>query len=592
MVLCLVVAVTGVLGYLSYRSERSDVMSSTFHDVEDYSEMVDNILHTAMLNQSPEAMNKLVGSMSRASQVSDIAIYTAVGRPAFGTTTKPLPDAGKQALAAGREWVGEENVDNQPIYRIFRPIATSTQCYGCHQQSDPIAGVIQVDLLLKHGYERIEGAKSQSIRDAIILIIVITLVIWFFMSRTVVQPLRVLADQAGRISRGDLSVRAPEGGLGEVGELGESFNLMADELQRRIHDLEEANEKLETSIHRVADALSAALDMSSIIQILLSEALGVAEFELGLVALTDGTVYDHTRSPSIDADTEAHRAERAAATEVLRGRLEQISLLLPAISSARALYRSADVGVDELGLSPVWETVLMVPMFSEGQLMGQLVLASREHVVLSTSQRRALEFLSTQGATAVSHSYLHERTREMAITDGLTGLFDHRHFYETLEVEMARASRYGLALSVVLLDIDHFKDYNDRAGHRGGDLLLRRLATVLRSVVRETDVIARYGGEEFAIILPHTALGDAMVLAERIRAAVEREPFPQASSQRLGSVTVSVGVAVRPDDGDTVEVLVEAADRAMYAAKERGRNLVVAHEQLGVGLAAEKPAPV
>jgi diguanylate cyclase (GGDEF)-like protein len=579
LVLGLVVLVIGILGVWSYREERAEVMLTTFHNAEDYTEIVARTLRATMLDQNPAAVTRLVDSMVRASQVSAIAIYSAELQPAFQTTTLPLPAEGRQALAAQAVRGGEATVDRQPVYRFFRPIVVSKECYECHQKSDPIAGVIQVDLSLTHGYELIAKEERQALLNGAVLICVLTLVIWFFMSRAVVRPLRVMVGAAGRITAGDLSERVPAGGHGEIGELATSFNVMAEELERRVLDLEEAREKLETSIHRVAEALSSSLDISSIIQILISESLSIGHFDVGLVALVDGSTYDHSLSLSTEPDAERHRAEIAAAVDALRARLQYANPLLPAISSTRALYRATDVGVAELGLDPMWETVLIAPMLSEGRYMGQMVLVSRDHVVLSTSHRRALEFLSAQGATAVSQSYLHQRTREMAITDGLTGLFDHRYFYENLEIEMARASRYGLILGLVLLDVDHFKDYNDRVGHRGGDVLLRRLATVLLESVRETDIVARYGGEEFAVILPHTSLADSVVLAERIRVAVEREPFAQASCQRLGRVTVSIGVAAWLHDSHTVEGLVEAADAALYAAKAAGRNRVVTHDQ-------------
>jgi diguanylate cyclase (GGDEF)-like protein len=580
LILGLVVLVIGAMGIANYRAGRDEVLATALDDAADRAEMVDSILHAAMLIQSPGAITRLVGDMTRSRQVVGIAIYNAKEQPAFRTTTKPLSPAGKKVLATRTGLGGQEDVGGRPTYRVFRPITTSAECYGCHKKDDPIAGVIQVDLSLERGYERVAVERNRALQHGLVLVGILTLVLWVFMSRTLVRPLRAMVRSAGSIAAGDLSERVAPGGVGEIGALATSFNVMADELQGRILDLEEAREKVETSIHRVAEALSSALDVTSIIQILITESMSVGKFQLGFVSLADGTRHDIVMPTEGDGDPDGAAAEGAAAVRALRAQLEKGSSLLSTTRATRILYRSTDKQVQELGLSSKWETVAVVPMLWEGRLVGHLVLVSATHVTLDTAQRRTLAFLGAQGAAAVTNSHLHERAREMAITDGLTGLFDHRHFYETLETEMARAARYGLFLGLVLLDIDHFKQYNDRAGHRNGDLLLRRLAAVLRAAVRKTDVVARYGGEEFAVILPHTGPAKALVLAERIRLAVEQEPFSQASGQQLGRVTVSVGVASRPDDAETVEALVERADAALYAAKHRGRNRVVAYERL------------
>jgi diguanylate cyclase (GGDEF)-like protein len=168
----------------------------------------------------------------------------------------------------------------------------------------------------------------------------------------------------------------------------------------------------------------------------------------------------------------------------------------------------------------------------------------------------------------------------MAITDGLTGLYDHRYFYERLELEMLRASRHDLPLSLVLLDVDQFKHYNDHVGHRGGDQALRRIGVLLRETSRVTDISARYGGEEFVLILPHTEKDEALAFAERLRAKIEAEPFDGEEIQPGGRLTVSIGVASRPDDALTVDTIVEGADAALFRAKAAGRNRVASTEAL------------
>ena len=171
--------------------------------------------------------------------------------------------------------------------------------------------------------------------------------------------------------------------------------------------------------------------------------------------------------------------------------------------------------------------------------------------------------------------------RALAVTDGLTGLANHRAFHQALEAEVARAARYSYPISLIFLDIDSFKLYNDTYGHPAGNVRLKAIATHLR--VREPDLAARYGGEEFAILLPHTPKGGALILAEHIRAAAEASaPERSAPGVPISGYTLSLGVAAFPEDGHTPEDLLLAADNAELAAKRAGKNRVVAAPALHV----------
>jgi diguanylate cyclase (GGDEF)-like protein/PAS domain S-box-containing protein len=160
------------------------------------------------------------------------------------------------------------------------------------------------------------------------------------------------------------------------------------------------------------------------------------------------------------------------------------------------------------------------------------------------------------------------RLEQLAATDALTGLWNLRGFKRRLDEEFAEARRLGRELSLMMIDVDRFKEYNDSFGHPAGDDALRKIADVLREETRDYDVAARYGGEEFALLLPSAGVAEAARAAERVRASVEKRGW------HLRSLTVSLGVGTLPQDVDSPNVLVEAADRALYAAKEGGRNRV------------------
>jgi len=164
--------------------------------------------------------------------------------------------------------------------------------------------------------------------------------------------------------------------------------------------------------------------------------------------------------------------------------------------------------------------------------------------------------------------------QDLVVRDGLTGLYNHRFFYEAINIEHARARRHNRHYSVMFIDVDHFRDYNDRYGHLRGDELLRDLAEIVMSRLRHSDVAARYGGEEFALILPETPKLGARALAEDIRICVGANRFTSRADEAVSPITISVGLASFPDDGDCPEAIVQAADRALYRAKHSGRNVV------------------
>ncbi len=163
----------------------------------------------------------------------------------------------------------------------------------------------------------------------------------------------------------------------------------------------------------------------------------------------------------------------------------------------------------------------------------------------------------------------------LSVTDPLTGLANRRHLMAELEREVKRSERLERKFSVVMLDVDHFKKFNDTYGHPAGDEVLKRLAAILHGLVREVDTAARYGGEEFLVVLPETPASEAQRVAERIRVRLAEEKFKPSGGSAGAGVTVSIGLAEFPADGKTPEVVIEAADQALYRAKEGGRNRVI-----------------
>jgi diguanylate cyclase (GGDEF)-like protein len=215
--------------------------------------------------------------------------------------------------------------------------------------------------------------------------------------------------------------------------------------------------------------------------------------------------------------------------------------------------------------------------------LGNPAALAIENILLHEKNRRseeALEKLRDELEVKVKERTLelmeaNRRLNELSITDGLTGLFNHRYFLGELESEYRRALRYRRSLALLLLDIDHFKEVNDRYGHPCGDFVLKNLAGLLKGCLRSADVAARYGGDELAIILPETSKSKASEVAEKLRRQLEKNSF--AWNGDSFSITCSIGVAAVPDMGiDNWNSLLDSADKSLYRAKGGGRNIVIA----------------
>jgi diguanylate cyclase (GGDEF)-like protein len=192
-------------------------------------------------------------------------------------------------------------------------------------------------------------------------------------------------------------------------------------------------------------------------------------------------------------------------------------------------------------------------------------------------QKNELEILQTINhivSIALSNASLYDEVIQLSYTDGMTDLHNFRYFEMRLKEEILRHTRSKQGVSLIILDVDHFKNYNDTLGHQAGDEVLRKLALILKDTVRENDIVARYGGEEFAVILPGVGREGVIILAERLKSHVADAAFQDEHVQPLGKLTVSVGTASLPIDASTSTDLIYKADTALYAAKHAGRNCV------------------
>jgi diguanylate cyclase (GGDEF)-like protein len=209
-------------------------------------------------------------------------------------------------------------------------------------------------------------------------------------------------------------------------------------------------------------------------------------------------------------------------------------------------------------------------------VIGALDIRVDEEDAFDDTDIYILRVLADQAAISLRNARLYEESERTATLDPGTDLYNRRYLFSVLEREMARVDRYGRVLSIVMVDIDGFKGFNDMFGHLAGDALLRELGEVFQSGLRQTDVVGRYGGEEFLFILAETGKENAVSLAERVRQTVENHSFGTDGEPTERRITVSLGVASYPQDATSTEGFIDAADKALYAAKHLGKNAVSA----------------
>lgn len=284
-------------------------------------------------------------------------------------------------------------------------------------------------------------------------------------------------------------------------------------------------------------------------------------------------------SPNVRVHPPRYYADHGLAGTVIRTGKAQILNSLDEMDGSGIQFEVA-------GSDDHTKSILAVPMLLRGKVKGIVSAQSYQENSYSSDDIELLEMLAAHAAIAIENARLFAEVQKMADNDPLTDLlYNRRKFYELAEREFARALRYPSPLSVIMLDVDHFKSFNDRFGHKVGDMMLRMIAEKCRQCMRDVDIVGRHGGEEFVILLPETDLESAARAAERLRQLIVQanlEPIQafyesvtrEKTTPRSLRTTVSVGVAEREADCDNLDILIDHADRAMYFAKKDGRNCV------------------
>lgn len=379
----------------------------------------------------------------------------------------------------------------------------------------PLAGAARVSFVVLTPQSAIDAANASERNRLLLGLLAVLLAVGtvaFIEGRSIVRSLRGLAEAARGIAQGRLGERVPVKGDDELAALGRSFNDMADQLQARLAELDAERGRLRIAIARFGEALAATSDVEQLLHVVVETAVEAT-----------GAVGATIRSNGLAA---------AAGNPNARGdRLEH----------------PLTVGTEQLG------TLVFVGAFDPEERMTAASLAAG-------------------AAVALENARLHAIVERQALVDGLTGISNRRGCEDALSHEIARAGRMNAPFTLVVADLDDFKQINDRYGHDAGDDVLREFASVLRLTLRESDLPGRWGGEEFVMLLPGTDAEGGTQLAERVRAALRERSF-HGRDGAVFCVTASFGVA-QHNPGEGERQLFAHADRALYEAKRQGKNRV------------------
>lgn len=413
-------------------------------------------------------------------------------------------------------------------------------------------------------YENIQDFK-EFLRWFLLAYLIAAAILGWSIANRITTPLGRLVDSAEKISRGNLDVRISPDSNDEIGELAQKFDIMRVNLRDYQNHLKKKILELQT-LYQVGTIVSRELDFRSLLKTILDTVVDVMAADKGSILLFDQKTQTLRIAMAKGLKREVIQKTALASGESVAGHVFQTQQPMLVMDTSKSQEFQQ---IKKSTVSP--GTMLSVPLISNERTLGVLNISKSMPYSFTDQDLKLFQAIANLCATAIDNARLYR----MAITDELTGLSIRRFFFQQLEQMMAEQG--GKPFSLIMLDIDHFKNFNDTYGHAIGDQVLVHVAQILNQTIRDHDIACRLGGEEFAVICPALTSRDAEIPANRIRAAIENTPLKTADGKEL-SVTASLGVAEGVRHGRNPNALYECADKALYASKEGGRNRVTLYD--------------
>jgi diguanylate cyclase (GGDEF)-like protein len=577
----------------------------------------------------------VIAQVGRAPEVLYVDVTNHAGK--VTRSSRPL-NVGQQRALSG-ESLREVSIAAEEL-KVSLQMPWQQDCVGCHDASHNPVGAITVAVDRKAALSSLERFHALLLIALVVVFVLVVVLLLVITDRLVSRPVFGLARLMAKAESGDFLVRARYASDDELGALSRAFNSMlknitelkASELQREAdleeaqrelelkHQLEEANDALEGAnamlerrvraqqlLMEAAHRFSSTLDRDQLLdrlQQVIVDKVHMSDFALFLIDEGDDgeAILRVERAHGRPDREEVHQAVFHVG-EGITGFVAETGAPLLIDDVAKERDRAGpetraltEREVTNPGASKPFEpsgTLAAVPLIHKGRVVGVLTLFHTEIEAFDTDDMELFQALGALAATAVVNADLYNKTLELSVTDALTGLMNRRAMERRLEMELIRAQRFNMPLCVLMVDVDHFKNYNDRMGHLLGDEALKAVASALDGSVRKVDAVARFGGEEFCVFLPRTDEASGLDVADKLHGAVRSAGVEGAATQPLGHLSISVGLAVYPQDmppafeGTPHNALLDRADQAVYAAKHAGRDRTVAISSL-IGT-ADKP---
>ena len=352
------------------------------------------------------------------------------------------------------------------------------------------------------------------------------------------------------------------------------FSFRSNDITARklVEEAEKQQRILSDALRSSVSALNSTLNFDEVLDRILSSLEKVIPHDIANIMMVDESGY---------ARVVRARGYEASGLEKILTKMNIQVAETP--NFLRMAVTGAPLVVEDTRKEPGWvhlegtefvRSYIGTPILVKGRVVGYINLDSTKPGAFNSSHADRLQIFADQAAIAIENARMFEKVEQMAIVDTLTGLYNRRHFYDLGEREIERYKRYHSPLSLIMLDLDHFKKVNDQYGHQVGDYVLQELAKIFANSLRKMDIPGRLGGEEFVILLPETNLDQGMLVAERLRQKIETKEFV-IEGHKI-HITASMGLVSLSDDESSLQMLISGADKVMYQAKAAGRNKVLA----------------
>ncbi|HNY10954.1 MAG TPA: diguanylate cyclase [Candidatus Wallbacteria bacterium] len=480
-------------------------------------------------------------------------LFDATGRRA---ASMPLADNARAALEKRETFRVEEKFLNTDVFAVYSKIIDGDKALAGY-----ICAIIPRELAAK---------SNMFVVNYLYMIMIISLILalasGYLLSRDIVRPLKIFTKLAGIISDGNFGQRIDISRGDEIGDLASEFNKMRGKLEDYDKSLKRRMFEVST-LYEVSRSMNFLNNKEQLLTIILTKTIDALNSEKGSIMLYNAEECMLACEMAVGYPGMFQKRVKFAPGQ---GKAGEAFSKGEAIISNDIQRDSSFVRTEETKNSDsVTRNLMCIPMKSKDEVIGVINVVNKKGGEDFNEYDRALAMsLATQAAMTIDNARLYE----LSITDGMTKLFIHRYFQIRLEEEMKRSVRYGKPVSLVMTDIDHFKKFNDTYGHQIGDMVLIKVADIMRETIRnEIDIACRYGGEEFAVIAPQTGPDDARRMAERLRDAIERAALAGPNGKTL-KITISLGVSTYPNDTQEKKDLIMKSDAALYYSKEHGRN--------------------